>query len=144
MFARGTNPQKRLSRLTMRLSPIAEIHARRHHQILSLNMPGSASAHSAVTSPLFDWRHRREVVAISVVVQTRRLRGIRFVERHPVAIHNAAAQMNMIPGQADHPLHQKQMLPVGLQSRLVKHDDVAVANIAVVNKGRIGSGRSQA
>ena len=53
-------------------------------------------------------RHRGKIIKIVAIVLGRRRYGVRLALRHSIHDHDAVAQMNVIAGNADQPLHQEQ------------------------------------
>jgi len=88
----------------------------------------------------------REVIAIWIIGVLRiAIEGgfarFRLVLGYPVEIHDSVAEMDMVAGDTDGALHQEEVR--GLWIGLVKDDDVASADVAVVNKGCPIGGRGE-
>ena len=73
--------------------------------------------------------------------------GVRLVLRHAVEDHDAVAQMDMVAGHADQPLHQGQILGISIRIQ-VRHGldedhNVVAPGLAVVNQRHPLRGRGQ-
>jgi hypothetical protein len=70
----------------------------------------------------------REVVTISVVIQSGRLGGERLRLCHAVYVQHARAKVDAITGDTNHSFHHDHLLAIGLKDRFVKDDGLAPAD----------------
>src|SRR5262249_18615459 len=69
---------------------------------------------------------RREIIALAIR-HPLAVNGVALMQRNAVHIYAFVAQTNMVPGQPDHPLHQK----LGRIHGKVKNNDVSTLNFAI-------------
>src|SRR5262249_5867589 len=69
---------------------------------------------------------RREIIALAIR-HPLAVNGVALMQRNAVHIYAFVAQTNMVPGQPDHPLHQK----LGWIHGKVKNNDVSTLNFAI-------------
>src|ERR1700722_8034413 len=107
-----------------------EVAAGRNHEVFSLDVIGEVEGPGWRNVSALRWRDGGKIIAegkIVAVVRHGRL-GLRL--RLAIEEDYAVAQVDPIAGNADDPLHQVEVGLAGFE----KDDDVAAANIAIVDK----------
>src|ERR1700677_359179 len=107
-----------------------EVTAGGNHEVLPLDVIGKVEGPGRRYVPALRWGDRRKIIAIGKIVAVVRHGRLGFLLRFSIQEDDAVAQVDPIARNADDPLHQVQ----ARFSRLEKDDDVAAANITIVDK----------
>ena len=87
---------------------------------MPLNVIGKIRSPCSCHAGIRRGRDGRKIVPVRNVFSIVGFGGVRFTLCHPIEIHNAFAQMDMVAGNSDNPLDQKTVLAVGLDLRFVE------------------------
>jgi len=95
-----------------------EVVAGRDHQVAVLDVIGKIDRPGFSGATVSGWRHSGKLVEEFLMVFRRSQLGVGLVLSHAVDDDDTVAQVDMVAGHADQPLHQCQVLRVSIRIRV--------------------------